>query len=198
MNARAFLGSRLLIATAVVLSGTIAALGLAAAADTDVAALFAAAAEQNRVGIAIKTKPVDARPAKPGEIIVTVIAGEGKETQSKPAEPGDWVVRNRCPETGNEQYLVSAAKFPRRYEGPLSAADSDGWSAFRPRGSEMRYFIVEPSQGIFTFDAPWGEKMVAKPGDAMVQNPEDESDIYRVAAPSFACTYEIVKAAPSR
>jgi hypothetical protein len=100
--------------------------------------------------------------------------------------------------SGNEQYLVSAAKVPRRDEGPLSAADSDGWRAFRPRGSEMRYFIVQPSQGIFTFTAPWGEEMVAKPGDAMVQNPEDESDIYRVAAASFACTYEVIKTAPSR
>ena len=198
MNARAFLGSPLSIATAIIIAGTIAADGHAASTDKDVAALYAAAAKENRVGIAIKTKPVDARPAKAGEIIVTVIAGEGKETQSKPAESGDWVVRNRCPETGNEQYLVSAAKFPQRYEGPLSTADSDGWSAFQPRGSEMRYFIVEPSEGIFTFTAPWGEKMVAKPGDAMVQNPEDASDIYRVAAASFACTYEVIKAAPSR
>lgn len=198
MSARAFLGSRPLIATAIVIAGTVAARGHAATTDKDAAALFAAAADQDRVGIAIKTKPVDARPAKPGEIIVTVIADEGKETQSKPAESGDWVVRNRCPETGNEQYLVSAAKFPWRYEGPLSTADSDGWSAFQARGSEMRYFIVGPSEGIFTLTAPWGEEMVAKPGDAMVQNSEDASDIYRVAAASFACTYEVIKAAPSR
>ncbi len=198
MNAPAFLGSRLLVATAAVLGGIIAADGHAVTTDKDVAARFVAAAKENRVGVAIKTKPVDARPARPGEIIVTVIKGEGKETQSKPAEPGDWVVCNRCPETGNEQYLVGAAKFPRRYEGPLSTADPDGWRAFRSRGSEIRYFIVEPSEGIFTFIAPWGEEMVAKPGDAMVQNPEDDSDIYRVAAASFACTFEIIKAAPSR
>ena len=29
------------------------------------------------------------------------------------------VVRNRCPETGNEEILVTAAKFPQRYEGPV-------------------------------------------------------------------------------
>jgi hypothetical protein len=34
------------------------------------------------VGIAKKTKPADARPAKPGEVIVTVILGEGEETRS--------------------------------------------------------------------------------------------------------------------
>jgi hypothetical protein len=54
-------------------------------------------------------------------VIVTVIKGEGKETESPPAGPGDMVVRNRCPETGNEEILVSAAKFPQRYEGPVGA-----------------------------------------------------------------------------
>jgi hypothetical protein len=49
------------------------------------------------------------RPTR--EIIVTAIKGEGKETQSPPAKQGDWVVRNRCPETGNEQYLVTADRF---------------------------------------------------------------------------------------
>jgi len=43
----------------------------------DVVAQFAEAVAQHRVGIAHKTKPVDARPAKPGEIVVTVINGEG-------------------------------------------------------------------------------------------------------------------------
>ena len=34
--------------------------------------------------------------------------------------------------------------------------------------------------------------MVAHPGDALVQNPSDPADTYRVAGASFACTYEIV------
>ena len=52
----------------------------------------------------MSTKPVDARPARPGEIVVTLIKDEGHETRSRPAEAGDMVVRNRCPETGNEAY----------------------------------------------------------------------------------------------
>jgi len=118
----------------------------------DVVAQFGEAVAQHRVGIARKTKPVDARPAKPGEIVVTVIKGEGVETRSR-----------------------------RR----------GGWREFRPRGTDMRYFIVTGADGAFSFTAPWGEAMVARPGDAVVQTPGDEKDTYRVAADSFACTYEI-------
>ena len=85
--------------------------------QTDVHAMFDQAERDGRVGLARKTRPVDVRAAQPGEVVVTVIAGEGKETQSPPAQPGDMVVRNRCPETGNEAILVSAAKFAERYEG---------------------------------------------------------------------------------
>src|SRR3954467_14332558 len=73
---------------------------------TDIAALFVRAEQGGRVGLARKAKPVDVRPARPGEIIITVIAGD-EETQSPPAQVGDMVVRNRCPETGNEEILVS-------------------------------------------------------------------------------------------
>lgn len=158
----------------------------------DQVALFATFKSEGKTGVARKTKPVDARPATPGEVVVTVIKGEGVETKSKPAEAGDWVVRNRCPETGNEEILVKAAKFPTRYGGPQSEPDANGYREFTPKGSEMGYFIVPQDMGEFTFVAPWGETMVAKPGDAIVQTPEDASDTYRIAAAAFACTYEIV------
>ena len=167
------------------------------AADIDVGALFDQAAAAGRVGIARKTKLVDGRSAHPGEVIVTVIKGEGKETQSPPAEAGDVVIRNRCLETGNEEYLVKAAKLPTRYNGPLAAADASGWQPYRPKGIEMRFFIVGETEGTFTFTAPWGEDIVARPGDAMVRNPADPNDTYRVAAAAFECTYEVV-APPAR
>jgi hypothetical protein len=160
----------------------------------DQVALFSAAAKDGRTGIARKTKAVDARPAVAGETIVTAIKGEGVETTSKPAEAGDWVVRNRCPETGNEEYLVKAAKFPGRYGEAQSDPDAAGYRAFVPKGSEMGYFMVSPAEGDFSFTAPWGEAMVAKTGDAIVQSPADPADTYRIAAASFACTYEIVTA----
>src|ERR1700687_2728805 len=99
----------------------------------DIVAYFQRARDTRGAGLAHKTKAVDARPAKPDEVVVTMIKGEGKETQSPPAKPGDMVVRNRCPETGNEQILVSAASFSQRYEGPIGAAAMDGWLPYRPR-----------------------------------------------------------------
>jgi hypothetical protein len=166
-----------------------------AATSPDVHAVFEQAEREARVGLARKTMPVDVRPAEPGEVVVTVIAGEGEETRSPPAQRGDMVVRNRCPETGNEEILVSAAKFAERYWGPIGPAVA-GWRPYRPRGVEMRYLVVRAADGAFAFMAPWGEPMVAHPGDAIVRNPDDPADTYRIAAAAFACTYEILRPAP--
>ena len=159
----------------------------------EVRALVNRAEAAGLVRTAKKTKPVDARPAKPGEVVVTVIAGEGKETQSPPAKPGDWVVRNRCPATGSEEYLVDGAKFVGRYQSTGTPPGRDGWQEYRPVGRAMRFMVLTPAHGEFAFTAPWGERMVARPGDAIVQDPENPGDTYRVAAASFACTYEIVE-----
>ena len=164
-----------------------------AQSQPDIADLFNRAANNERTGVARKTSPVDARKARPGEIVVTIISGEGKETRSPPAATGDMVVRNRCPATGNEELLVRAAKFGERYEGPMSPPDEDGWSTYRPLGNEMLYFIVGPADGTLTFTAPWGEAMTARPGDAIVRDPKDPKDTYRIAAAAFACTYEILR-----
>ncbi|HSD26205.1 MAG TPA: hypothetical protein VLL75_02825 [Vicinamibacteria bacterium] len=158
----------------------------------EVRALFEQAEARGLVRKARKTRLVDARPAKPGEVIVTVIAGEGKETRSKPAEKGDWVVRNRCEPTGDEEYLVAAAKFKERYRSTGKAAGKDGWQEHRPDGKVMRFFVLEPEDREFVFTAPWGERRVAKPGDMIVQDPESPQDTYRVAAAAFACTYEVL------
>jgi hypothetical protein len=109
-----------------------------AQAPIDIAAYFQKARDLGRDGLARKTKIVDAREAKPDEIVVTIIKGEGKETQSPPAKAGDMVVRNRCPETGNEEFLVSASKFASRYEGPTGPAGEGGWRPYRPRGYALR------------------------------------------------------------
>ena len=154
--------------------------------------MMARARAEGRAGQARKTRPVDVRPARAGEVVVTMIAGEGKETTSKPAQAGDWVVRNRCAETGNEQYLVSGPSFAERYAEPTGTPDRDGWRQAVPRGKTLRFFVLDAKQGGFTFEAPWGEAMVARPGDAIVQDPEKPGDVYRVAAASFRCTYEVV------
>jgi hypothetical protein len=159
----------------------------------DILEYFRKAKNAAGAGLARKTKLVDARPARPGEIIVTTIAGQGKETQSPPAKAGDMVVRNRCAETGNEQFLVSTAQFARRYEGPVGPSGTDGWRPYRPRGVTMRYVVVPEADGALSFLAPWGETMTARPGDAIVQDPKNPKDTYRVAKAAFTCTYEIIR-----
>ena len=51
--------------------------------------------------------------------------------------------------------------------------------------------VGQPTDGTFTFNAPWDELMIARPGDAIVRDPKDPKDTYRVAAAAFDCTYEI-------
>jgi hypothetical protein len=160
----------------------------------DVVAYFQRIQNTRGVGLAHKTKTVDVRPAQLSEVIVTIIKGEGKETQSPPAKPGDMVVRNRCPETGNEQILVPAASFSQRYEGPISTSAVDGWLPYRPRGVQMRFVVVAEQDGAFSFIAPWGERMVARPGDSIVQDPSNPKDTYRVAKAAFTCTYDVLSA----
>jgi hypothetical protein len=160
---------------------------------SEVVAMMDRARADGRTGQARKTRPVDVRPARAGEVVVTMIAGEGKETTSKPAQAGDWVVGNRCAETGNEQYLVSAATFADRYTAPTGTPDGDGWRESIPRGKTMRFLLLGPEEGGFTFVAPWGETMVARTGDAIMQDPDKPGDVYRVAAASFRCTYEVVR-----
>lgn len=180
-----------MVSAALVLSG----LSGAAQQQIDAVKFFQGARDAGRDGVARKTKAVDVRAAKPGEIVVTVIKGEGKETQSPPAKAGDMVVRNRCQETGNEEFLVAAATFAARYQGPTGRANADGWLPYQPRGVEMRYVTVTEQNGAFTFTAPWGETMVARPGDAIVQDLKDPKNTYRVQRAAFTCTYEVVRAA---
>jgi hypothetical protein len=164
-----------------------------AQATVDIVAYFQRAQSARGAGLARKTRPVDVRPAQPGEIIVSVIKGEGMETKSPPAKSGDMVVRNRCPQTGNEEILVPAASFSRRYEGPIGDKNAAGWSPYRPRGVEMCFVVVAEQDGEFRFIAPWGERMVARPGDAIVQDLDNAKDTYRIAKAVFACTYEVLR-----
>ncbi|MFO1148956.1 MAG: hypothetical protein U1E62_11335 [Alsobacter sp.] len=183
--------SRLFGAPGVVALALAAAPCQARADEVDILAQFVKAQADSRVGTASKTRSVDGRPATVGEIVVTVIKGEGVETMSKPAEAGDLVVRNRCPETGNEEYLVKASRVKERYGEPTGEADAAGWRSYAPKGTAMLFFMVKEGEGPWTFKAPWGEAMTAKAGDAIVQDPSNPKDTYRIAAASFRCTYDI-------
>ena len=183
--------SAAVLASMVMTTMTTNAAGAPHKSADEMVALMAQAQKDGRLRTARKTKLVDARPARAGEVIVTVIAGEGQETTSRPAAAGDQVVRNRCPQTGNEQYLVAAAKFAGKYEATGAPADQDGWQEYRPVAGDMRVLLLDAGTPPFTFTAPWGEAMVARGGDAILQDPKDARDVYRVARASFDCTYEV-------
>jgi hypothetical protein len=93
--------------------------------------------------------------------------------------------------------VLPSAKFATRYEVPTGPAGEGGWRPYRPRGADMRFIVVTEKDGEFTFTAPWGETMVARPGDAIVQDAQDPEDTYRVQKAAFACTYEEIRS-PSK
>ncbi len=155
---------------------------------------FAEATEAGRAGVAQKTAPVTARLAVAGETVVSTLEGDGIETISSPAEEGDMVVRNDCGGS-QEEILVSEEKFPTRYGEPQAEPDANGYRPYLPLGERMNYINVPAEEPAFAMEAPWGEMMVVKPGDVIVQIPSDTQDIYRIYGPAFSCTYEVVEPA---
>ena len=126
---------------------------------------------------------------------MTIIAGEGKETQSRPAVAGDMVVRNRSDVTGNEEYLVSADTFVERYEGPLAAPDAGGWSAYRPRGGDLLYVILRDRGRRLLLHRTLGRGDGGAAGRRhRTAIPHDPRDTYRVAAAAFTSSYEVIEA----
>jgi hypothetical protein len=53
------------------------------------------------------------------------------------------------------------------------------------------FVVVRALEGEFTFLAPWGEKMIARPGDVIVQDVGNAKDTYRIQKAAFACTYAV-------
>ena len=156
----------------------------------DVIAYFESARAEGRDGIARKTRAVDVRPSKP-EVIVTTIKGEGKETQSAPAKPGDMVVRNRCPETGNEEILVAAGNFAKRYEGQSEAPGLTVGCPIVRKACQCALSSYARSMARSHSLHAMGEKMMARPGDVIVQDVGNAKDTYRIQKTAFACTYEV-------
>lgn len=151
--------------------------------------LFSDAGE--RTGIARKTREVLARPAVPGEIVVTIIRGEGEETRSKPSEAGDWVVQNICEATGNEEILVKKMAFTRRYGNALTLPDNENRQRFRPQGEPMDYLVITQEEP-FVIIAPWGEKQRVMKGDVLLRSRHDPQDSYRIQKAAFNCTYQVI------
>lgn len=135
-----------------------------------------------------KKTNVFAKKAEGGEKIETVTA-DGKETVNT-ANPGDYLVKNQ---TGaQEMYIISPEKFRKRYAF-LRKAD-DEFAEYRATGEitglELTASILRELElpDPFYFEAPWGEKMIAREGDYLAA-PPDQSEMYRIARKEFLETY---------
>jgi hypothetical protein len=137
-----------------------------------------------------KKTNVFAKKAEGGEKIETITA-DGKETVNT-ADPGDYLVKNQ---TGAEEmYIVSPEKFGERYVFLHQA--EDGFAAYRATGEITALELTAPVlqelelPAPFHFEAPWGEKMIAREGDYLA-TPPDQSEVYRIARREFLETYDL-------
>lgn len=104
---------------------------------------------------------------------VVTITADGKETENT-AVPGDIIMSG----PSGEKYVVKATKF-----GKLYTPQADG--TVIPEQSPRQVARYTGKDDI-TFTAPWGEQMILKPGDYVVQ---DGEGYYRVAKKEYDVTY---------
>lgn len=130
-----------------------------------------------------KSAVVNARPAVPGEQVVTTLADGTVET-TVTCDGGEIVITN----PGGELYVVGGEKFAKRY-APL------GDGRFQARG--MVRAVINPAGGDVTVIAPWGEEQHGGPACmfAVIYDPEEPeevgSDRYLIGAAEFAETYAL-------
>lgn len=146
----------------------------------DVRSMFRTAQASGLVKHYKKFGTVTARPGVPGETVTTVIDGETETVNT--AGVDDMVITG----SKNERYITSRAKFITRYDPVL------GQPGVYVAKGECWAFEVPADTPEFSFDAPWGEKMLCKPGD-FIATPQilDPllSDIYRIERGAFDATY---------
>jgi hypothetical protein len=138
-----------------------------------------------------KFQQVHARPASPGEVIIS-LTDDGEETTNT-ADAGDMVVRNQT--QAQEEYIIGGARFLERYSmvRPVDGA----WKLYEPRGEVLgieitRELAAEFGVGQqFTIVAPWGTEQTARVGDMFVSPLPDLDEIYRIARKEFEETYRL-------
>jgi hypothetical protein len=150
----------------------------------DIAAKFEEASRAGKVRHYEKKGEVEIRPAAAGEVIATVIDGE-RETVNT-ASAGDCVVRG----VKGELYIIKAETLAKRYGGPLTPPDKDGFRRYPAKGDFYGFRYEGES---FKFVAPWKEDMIAKPGDYIGTNAMGLKEYYRVEQGAFAATYAETK-----
>lgn len=106
---------------------------------------------------------------------VTTVTADGKETENT-ANVGDFIVSG----PSRERYVLTPAKLSKNYVG------NPGQTLTPEQGPRLvaRY----DGRDIVNFTAPWGERMVLKPGDFVVKA---DDGYYRIAAKEFVHTYNM-------
>ena len=141
-----------------------------------------------------KFQRVQARPARPGEVVVSITT-DGEETTNT-AGPDKMRVRNLT--EAQEEYLVGKQKFAERYS--LLETLEDGWAEYEPKGEILGVEITRDVTDLldvgeeFFIMAPWGSEQLAREGDLFVAPLPRLDEIYRIARKEFDETYKPVAA----
>lgn len=128
-----------------------------------------------------------ARPAAPGETVLTIVAGK-LETLAATGW-GDVVVMNIEIGSAVERYIVGAEMFAKRYErtGRTIYTDGFSWEMANAKGKVEAFRYEGPP---ITFEAPWGEDMLMEAGDWLAHATGGRpDDIYRIERKAFEGTY---------
>lgn len=127
--------------------------------------------EMSRMSYAVAKEPME----------IETILPDGKETKNK-AEPGDIIISG----ISGEKYVVKAKKFASLYNGKIGEKVK-----VAPNPREVAKFTGKDE---ITFKAPWGENMVAKPGDYIVKDVQSDGSVgyYRIAKSEFEKTYNSI------
>ena len=138
-----------------------------------------------------KFQQVQARPARPGEVIKS-LTDDGEETTNT-AGTGDVVVRNLT--EAREEYIIGQAKFLQRYS-EIRPVDGT-WTLYDPKGEVLAIEISRELTGQldvgaeFYIEAPWGSEQLAREGDMFVSPLPDLDEVYRIARKEFEETYRL-------
>ncbi|WP_116367568.1 hypothetical protein [Parahaliea mediterranea] len=136
-----------------------------------------------------KYRQVKARPARPGEAVVTITA-DGEETRNRAGH--DHLLVQNLTQSG-ERYLMRRDTFAARYRQVAEAGD--GWALYDALGEILALEIdrdVLALLGVgecFHFIAPWGRAQVARAGDMLATPWPARDEVYRIARREFGETY---------
>jgi hypothetical protein len=112
----------------------------------------------------------------PSEMKVVTVTSDGKETDNTAAEK-DIIMSG----PSKEKYVIKAAKFPKLYHGSPEAVYPD---------QSPRQVARYTGDKTLSFKASWGEDMILKKGDYVVNNGEN---FYRIAQKEYDATYNPLK-----